>query len=125
MRLLIATDMLLDLIAERPESIEAWNKLNALELTGSAELWAAASSYDALRAQLAEVIDDADVRSALRSTMSFITICSVDGSDVRFALDHADLPYEAAIAGRTMCLECGRAPPASEAFGTRAGRRAR
>ena len=90
MRLLIATDMLLDLIAERPESIEAWNKLNALELTGSAELWAAASSYDALRAQLAEVIDDADVRSALRSTMSFITICSVDGSDVRFALDHAD-----------------------------------
>jgi len=91
MRLLIATDMLLDLIAERPESIEAWNKLNALELTGSAELWAAASSYDALR-------DDADVRSALRSTMSFITICSVDGSDVRFALDHADLPYEAAIA---------------------------
>ena len=34
MRLLIATDMLLDLIAERPESIEAWNKLNALELTG-------------------------------------------------------------------------------------------
>lgn len=98
MRLLIATDMLLDLIAERPESIEAWNKLNALELTGSAELWAAASSYDALRAQLAEVIDDADVRSALRSTMSFITICSVDGSDVRFALDHADLPYEAAIA---------------------------
>ena len=98
MRLLIATDMLLDLIAERPESIEAWNKLNALELTGSAELWAAASSYDALRAQIAEVIDDADVRSALRSTMSFITICSVDGSDVRFALDHADLPYEAAIA---------------------------
>lgn len=97
MRLLIDTDVLLDLIAERPQSVAAWNKLNALELTGCAELWAAASSYDRLRDQLIAVLGDEDVRSALRSTMSFITVCSVDGSDIRFALDHVDLPYEAAI----------------------------
>ena len=98
MRLLIDTDVLLDLIAERPASVEAWNKLNALELTGAAELWAAASSYDRLRTQLVAVLPDEEVRSALRSTMGFITICSVDGTDIRFALDHMDLPYEAAVA---------------------------
>lgn len=98
MRLLIDTDVLLDLITERPASKEDWNKLNALELTGCAELWAAAASFDQIRTQLLEVLPDEEVRSALRSTMSFITVCSVDGSDIRFALDHADLPYEEAIA---------------------------
>lgn len=98
MRLLIDTDVLLDLVAEHPDAVAAWNKLNALELTGCAELWAAASSYDLLRNRLITVLDDEDARSALRSTMSFITICSVDGSDIRFALDHVELPYEAAIA---------------------------
>ena len=98
MRLLIDTDVLLDLVAERPGTREAWNKLNALELTGAAELWVAASAFERIRDQLASVLADDDVRSALRSTMAFVTVCSIDGADVRFALDHTDVPYEAALA---------------------------
>lgn len=98
MRLLIDTDMLLDFVAERPEMREAWNKLNALELTGTAELWVSAASFDRVRTALASALPESDVRSALRSTMGFLSVCSVDGSDVRFALDHQDLPYETALA---------------------------
>lgn len=97
MRLLVDTGVLLDLIADRPASRKAWNKLNALELTESAELWVAAPSYDQVQRQLSQVLADEEVRSALRATMGFVTVCSVDGSDIRFALDHADLPYDAAL----------------------------
>ena len=84
MRLFIDSDMLLDFVAERPQTREAWNKLNALELTGTAELWVGAASFER-------------VRSALASTMGFLSVCSVDGGDVRFALDHGGVPYETAL----------------------------
>lgn len=97
MRLLIDRDVLLEFVAEHQSSAEAWNKLHALELTGAAELWVVASAYDGLRRTLAEALPDETVRSALRSTMSFLSVCSVDGADVRFALDHVALPYESAL----------------------------
>lgn len=98
MRLLIDTDVLLEFVAERPESAREWEKLHALELTGCAELWVAATAYGELRRALATVLPEEDVRAALRSTMSFLSVCSVDGSDIRFALDRAALPYEGALA---------------------------
>lgn len=97
MRLLIDTDTLLDFVAERPDAREAWNKLNALELTGAAELWVAADSFDDVRCALLAALPDAEARSALRSTMGFLSVCSVDGADVRFALDHGSLPYHTAL----------------------------
>ena len=97
MRLLIDRDVLLEFVAEHQSSAEAWNKLHALELTGAAELWVVASAYDGLRRTLAEALPDEAVRGALRSTMSFLSVCSIDGADVRFALDHVALPYESAL----------------------------
>lgn len=98
MRLLIDTDALLDFVAERPEAVRAWGKLNALELTGAAELWVTSSSYERVCAMLSAAMPEAEARSALRSTMGFLSVCSVDGADVRFALDHGSLPYAAAVA---------------------------
>ena len=92
MRLLIDRDVLLEFVAEHQSSAEAWNKLHALELTGAAELWVVASAYDGLRRALSEALPDEAVRGALRSTMSFLSVCSIDGVDVRFALD-----YESAL----------------------------
>ena len=97
MRLFIDSDMLLDFVAERPQTREAWNKLNALELTGTAELWVGAASFERVRSALATAVADGEARSALRSTMGFLSVCSVDGGDVRFALDHGGVPYETAL----------------------------
>lgn len=97
MRLLIDADVLLEFVAERPSAAEEWNKLHALELTGTAELWVIASSYDTLRRTLAPALPDNEIRAALRSTMSFLSVCSVDGPDVRFALDHGTVPFQAAL----------------------------
>lgn len=58
MRLFIDSDMLLDFVAERPQTREAWNKLNALELTGTAELWVGASSFERVRSALATAVAD-------------------------------------------------------------------
>lgn len=50
-----------------------------------------------VRAALAEALSDHDARSALRSAMAFLSVCSIDGPDVRFALEHEGLPYRAAL----------------------------
>ena len=86
MRLLIDSDVLLDFIGERESTAAAWVKLHAMELAGAAELWVSA-----------EALSDHDARSALRSAMAFLSVCSIDGPDVRFALEHEGLPYRAAL----------------------------
>ncbi len=62
MRLFIDSDMLLDFVAERPQTREAWNKLNALELTGTAELWVGAASFERVRSALATAVADGEAR---------------------------------------------------------------
>ena len=88
MRLLIDSDVLLDFIGERESTAAAWVKLHAMELAGAAELWVSAEAFGEVRAALAEALSDHDARSALRSAMAFLSVCSIDGPDVRFALEH-------------------------------------
>ena len=97
MRLLIDSDDLLDFIGERESTAAAWVKLHAMELAGAAELWVSAEAFGEVRAALAEALSDHDARSALRSAMAFLSVCSIDGPDVRFALEHEGLPYRAAL----------------------------
>ena len=85
MRLLIDSDVLLDFIGERESTAAAWVKLHAMELAGAAELWVSAEAFGEVRAALAEALSDHDARSALRSAMAFLSVCSIDGPDVRFA----------------------------------------
>lgn len=98
MRLLIDSDVLLDFIGERESTAAAWVKLHAMELAGAAELWVSAEAFGAVRERLVQAIPDHDARSALRSAMAFLSVCSVDGPDVRFALEHEALPYSTALA---------------------------
>ena len=91
MRLLIDSDVLLDFIGERESTAAAWVKLHAMELAGAAELWVSAEAFGEVRTALAEAL------SALRSAMAFLSVCSIDGPDVRFALEHEGLPYHAAL----------------------------
>ena len=97
MRLLIDSDVLLDFIGERESTAAAWVKLHAMELAGAAELWVSAEAFGEVRAALAEALSDHDARSALRSAMAFLSVCSIDSPDVRFALEHEGLPYRAAL----------------------------
>ena len=86
-----------DFIGERESTAAAWVKLHAMELAGAAELWVSAEAFGEVRAALAEALSDHDARSALRSAMAFLSVCSIDGPDVRFALEHEGLPYRAAL----------------------------
>lgn len=97
MRLLIESDMLLEFIAGRASATAAWNKINALELTGAAELWVPAAAIAEVRDALIGELTDHDIRSALRSAVAFLSVCSVDAADIRFALEHETLPYSVAL----------------------------
>ena len=79
MRLLIDSDVLLDFIGERESTAAAWVKLDAMELAGAAELWVSAEAFGEVRTALAEALSDHDARSALRSAMAFLSVCSIDG----------------------------------------------
>ena len=77
MRLLIDSDVLLDFIGERESTAAAWVKLHAMELAGAAELWVSAEAFGEVRTALAEALSDHDARSALRSAMAFLSVCSI------------------------------------------------
>lgn len=93
MRLLIDSDMLAEFVGEKADTVLAWNKINALEITGTAELWVCAASINAVRQTLSAAVGEHDVRQALRSAIAFLSVCSIDAADIRFALDTESISY--------------------------------
>ena len=87
MRLLIDESVLVEYVGERQPYCACWDKINALQLVGYAELWATSASYGAMERALCEVLPADEVHGALLSTLKFVQVCSVDAEDVRFALE--------------------------------------
>ncbi len=98
LRVFIDETVLVEYIGERQPYCACWDKLNALQLTGEAEIWAAPEAYRVLCASLGEVLGAAVAEDALAATLSFVNVCSVDGRDVRAAL-HSPAGYDDALLG--------------------------
>lgn len=89
-RILVDETVIADYVGERQPYCACWDKLNALELVGYAQLWTAPDAYRVMSQSLAEVLPGGEVARSLVATLDFIKVCSVDGSDVIHALGCAD-----------------------------------
>lgn len=100
MRLLLDESVLIDFVGERREACACRDKLNALQITGCAELWTTVTAVDRLLAMLDADIPPAVARRAVSALLGFVNVCSVDHRDVLSLLGR-DERFEVA-----MLLEC-------------------
>lgn len=87
MRVLVDDTVLVEYVGERQPYCACWDKLNALELVGYAELWATPDAYRRMAESLREAIPASEVDGALLATLDFVRVCSVDGAAVKRALE--------------------------------------
>ncbi|MDO4290774.1 MAG: hypothetical protein Q4C41_06060 [Eggerthellaceae bacterium] len=88
MHIMVDETVLMEFVGERRESLVCWNKLNAMQLVGYAELWATPDAYRLMEQEMSEQLPNEAVRRALGDTLSYIEICSVDANVVRLALSY-------------------------------------
>lgn len=86
LRLLLDDTVLVDFIGERRETCACRDKLNALQITGTAELWTTVFFYERLLARLERELPGLDARRALISMAEFVEVCSFDEEDMIDAL---------------------------------------
>lgn len=101
MRLLVDETVLVEYVGERQPYCACWDKINALQLVGYAELWATADAYGALERSLCRVLPTDAIHEALLATLKFVQICSVDARDVEYALSYAGSYEEGIVASCT------------------------
>lgn len=96
MRVLVDETVVLEYVGERQPYCACWDKLNALELVGAAELWSTPEVYRVMERALREELPASEVSRALLATLDFIKVCSVDGADVAHALG-GDAGFDAGL----------------------------
>ncbi len=96
LRILIDDSIIIEYVGERQPYCACWNKLNALQLVGYAELWTTPDAYRNMDNRLHGVLPDEVIGAALSATLDFVEVCSIDADDVRYALSHCAC-YEDAL----------------------------
>lgn len=86
MKLLIDTNLLVDYFGDRQPFCESWDKINALQMTGVAELWASAESYTDVFYLLRKAVGSENLQSMFVESLDFMKVCSIDASDIRTAV---------------------------------------
>ena len=85
MRLLLDTNVLIDYFAQREPFCLEWEKLDALQMAGYAELWASAQSFNDAFYVLRGAIGSDRLQEMFFETLSFVNVCPTTHDDVREA----------------------------------------
>lgn len=103
MKLLLDTNVLVDFYAQRdPFSADA-NKIAVAGMFGDAELWACPHSFPDILFILRRAVPAARLQEAMRASMEFINVCTVNQEDVAAALELGWADGEDALVNR--CAE--------------------
>lgn len=94
MKLLLDTNALVDFFGARKPFCDQWELINALQITGCAELWASAESYTDAFFLLRKAIGPAKLQEMFLESLSFIKICSVEEGDIREAAERSWPDFE-------------------------------
>lgn len=85
MRVLLDTNVLLDLLAKRPDFYIDAVKLQAMAYFGDIELWASVKSFTDVFYIMSRTHNSAEIQRGILACDKFIKLCSIDGQDVMSA----------------------------------------
>ena len=94
MKLLLDTNVLVDYFGARRPFCDQWELINALQMTGYAELWASAESYTAAFYLLRRAVGSEQLQDMFLESLSFVRVCSVDEDDIRKAAERSWSDFE-------------------------------
>ena len=86
MKLLLDTNILIDLVAKREPYVHSIHKLCIAKVFGDVQLWVSAQSYADAYYVLRKKASEANVKHALLSTLELFTPCGTYASDAQAAL---------------------------------------
>lgn len=85
MRILLDTNVLIDLYTQRPPESDIAQKLLIMKEFGDAELWASAKSFTDIFYVLHKTYSSDYIQRAFEESFQWLEICSVDNADIRRA----------------------------------------
>lgn len=85
MRILLDTNVLIDLYTQRPPHGADAQRLVIMSAFGDAELWASAKSFTDIFYVLSKSFNSERIHQAFRESFQWLNICSVDGNDIHLA----------------------------------------
>lgn len=85
MRILLDTNVLIDLYTQRPPDGNISQKLLVMKEFGDAELWVSAKSFTDAFYVLRKTYNSIFVQNAFEESYQWLEICSVDASDIHLA----------------------------------------
>lgn len=94
MKLLIDTNVLLDVFLCREQFIADAKKLFIMKQFRDAELWIAAQSYTDLYYVGAKAHGSDCMQKILKEVFPLLNVCSIDGADISYALDEQWQDFE-------------------------------
>lgn len=94
MKLLLDTNVIVDYFGARRPFCDQWELINALQMTGYAELWASAESYTDAFYLLRRAVGSEKLQDMFLESLSFVRVCSVDEDDIRKAAERSWSDFE-------------------------------
>ncbi|MCI9261978.1 PIN domain-containing protein [uncultured Adlercreutzia sp.] len=85
MRILLDTNVLIDLYTQRPPDGDIAQKLLIMKEFGDAELWVSAKSFTDVFYVLRKTYNSEFIQNAFDESYQWLEICSVDASDIHLA----------------------------------------
>lgn len=101
MKLLIDTNVLLDVFLRREQFVADAKKLFIMKQFKDAELWIAAQSYTDLYYVGAKAHGSDRMQKILKEVFPLLNVCSIDGADISYALDEQWQDFEDCLIWRT------------------------
>ena len=94
MKLLLDTNVIVDYFGARRPFCDQWELINALQMTGYAELWASAESYTDAFYLLRRAVGSEKLQDMFLESLSFVRVCSVDEDDIHKAAERSWSDFE-------------------------------
>ena len=87
MRALLDTNIVYDILCKRPYDESGLLQMKVMHAFEDVELWVSAKSYTDLFYLMRQELDSEVAQELLLETTSWLNVCSIDGDDVREALE--------------------------------------
>lgn len=85
MRILLDTNVLIDLYTQREPEGDTAQKLLIMKEFGDAQLWVSAKSFTDVFYVLSKSYSSKRIQAAFRESLDWLEVCSVDGGDIKLA----------------------------------------
>ncbi|OUO91791.1 hypothetical protein B5F40_02875 [Gordonibacter sp. An230] len=94
MRLLLDTNVLVGYFGARRPFCDQWELINALQMTGYADLWASIESCTDAFCLLRRAVDSEKLQDMFLECLSFVRVCSVSEDGIRKAAERSWPDFE-------------------------------